>query len=56
MPRAAKYWAYVREGELWAKKTPDEQDRKIFYDMAKDWAELALREQTVLKIDAMSAR
>jgi hypothetical protein len=49
MPRAAKYWSYVRECEDWAAKVANEQDRKVFYDMAKEWAELALREQSAFK-------
>jgi hypothetical protein len=50
MPRASEYWSYVRECEHWATKTADGQDRKIFFDMAKAWAELALKEQTAFRI------
>ena len=49
MPRASEYWSYACECEHWATKTPDGQDRKIFFDMAKAWVELALKEQSALK-------
>jgi len=47
MARAAKYWAYVRECEYWAANMADEQDRLVFYDMAKAWGDLALKEQVM---------
>jgi hypothetical protein len=56
VPRAAKYWLYVRECEDWAAKVGDEQDRKIFYDMAKDWVELALKEHSTFKVGATTGR
>jgi len=45
MARAERYWAYVRECEYWATKMTDDQDRLVFYEMAKAWADLALKEQ-----------
>ena len=38
------YWAYARECEHWAKKLADEADRMVFFEMAKAWKELAMRE------------
>jgi hypothetical protein len=49
MRRAAEHWSYARECEHWATKTPNGQDRKIFFDMAKTWVELALKEQSVFQ-------
>ena len=50
MPIALEYWSHARECEHWASKTPDGQDRKIFFDMAKARMELALKEQSAFKI------
>jgi hypothetical protein len=49
--RASEYWSCARECEHWATKIADGQDRKIFFDMAKVWVELALKEQSAFKID-----
>lgn len=51
MPRASEYWSYVRECEHRATKTADGEDRKVFFQMAKAWAELALKEHGALKYD-----
>ena len=40
----------VRECEHWATKTAYGEDRKIFLQMAKAWAELALKEHSAFKI------
>lgn len=45
MARAAEYWSYARECEHWATEIYDEQDRKLFLEMVKAWAQLALKEQ-----------
>jgi len=50
MPRASEYWSYVRECEHWATKIANGEDRKIFLQMAKAWAELALKEHSAFKI------
>jgi hypothetical protein len=45
MARAEQYWAYARECEYRAADMDDEQDRLVLYDMARAWADLALKEQ-----------
>ena len=55
MQRASEYWSFVRECEQWANRIGDEQDRRVFFDMAKAWMELALKEQSAFKShDAVS--
>ena len=45
MARAAEYWSYARECEHWATDVYDEQDRKVFLELAEAWTKLALKEQ-----------
>jgi hypothetical protein len=54
LPKAAEYWSYVRECEDWAKRVRDEDDRQVFFAMAKAWAELATKEQGIIKNTPMS--
>ena len=49
MPTAADCWAYARECQAWAARLYDEQDRKIFLEMAKALVELALKEQSAFR-------
>ncbi len=50
MPKSASYWAFARECEHWAKSVIDERDRIVFFEMAKAWAELALKEQSAFRV------
>jgi hypothetical protein len=52
--RASEYWSYVRESEHRATKTADEEDRKIFLQMAKARAELALKEHSAFQITPLA--
>jgi hypothetical protein len=45
MLTTSDFWSYARECELWATKLADEADRRIFYEMAKAWEQLARKEQ-----------
>jgi hypothetical protein len=45
MPLASQYWSYARECEIWASEARDEDDRKIFVEMAGAWVRLARKEQ-----------
>jgi hypothetical protein len=45
MPLASQYWSYARECDIWASETRDEDDRKIFVEMAGAWVRLARKEQ-----------
>lgn len=47
--KAAEYWSYARECELWAKSAKDERDRINFFEMQKAWAELALQRRSGFK-------
>jgi hypothetical protein len=49
MPTAAECWSFARECEAWAAALRQEQDRKIFLEMAKAWVELALKEQCAFR-------
>jgi hypothetical protein len=49
MPTAADCCSYARECEAWAARPYDEQDCKIFLEMAKAWVELALKEQSAYR-------
>lgn len=50
MPKTADYWSFARECENWAKSVIDERDRIVFFEMAKAWAELALKEQSAFRL------
>jgi hypothetical protein len=45
MATSESYWAYARECEHWARKVADETDRRVFFEMANAWKELAMREK-----------
>ncbi len=49
MPTATDCWSYARECEYWARAVHDEQDRRIFWEMAQAWAALALKEQSAFR-------
>jgi hypothetical protein len=54
MPTAADCWSYARECEAWTARLYDEQDRKIFLEMAKAWVELALKEQSAFRTTSVA--
>jgi hypothetical protein len=45
MATSESYWAYARECEHWARKVANETDRRVFFEMASAWKELAMREK-----------
>ena len=51
MATSESYWAYARECEHWARKVADETDRRVFFEMASAWKELAMREKLPAAID-----
>jgi hypothetical protein len=55
MARATDYWSYARECEHWAAAVTDEQDRRIFLDMASAWVKLALEKQSAFRNPARAA-
>jgi hypothetical protein len=51
MATSESYWAYARECEHWARKVADETDRRVFFEIASAWKELAMREKLRAAID-----
>ncbi len=50
MGSSREYWLYAKECARWAAETKDQEDQKLFLDMARAWTNVALVETEVRKL------